>query len=57
MKSYVSLLLKIFEVKGYQVVPINHEDWMALEDFEKIPYLMQGINSKIESKQTLNSVA
>jgi len=58
IKGSTQLLLKNLEQKGYIPVPINLKIWNALQDYEKIPYIMQEIktranfNSEVENVMT-----
>ncbi|KAJ8924042.1 hypothetical protein NQ315_006819 [Exocentrus adspersus] len=49
LKESMSLAIKILEMDGHSVLPINLEAWESLSEFEKIPYLMQQIRSKLDS--------
>lgn len=51
----MSVILKVLEAKGFSVLQINYALWNNLAQFEKIPYLMQSIKSKIESKEVLSA--
>lgn len=52
-----TLMLKTLDVKGYSVVSINVTVWKSLQDFEKIPYLMEAIKSKTECFNTIYDVS
>ncbi|KAJ8979644.1 hypothetical protein NQ317_001351 [Molorchus minor] len=49
LRQTAVLSIKTLELAGYNVMPVNLEAWEALNDFEKIPYLMQNIKNKMES--------
>lgn len=52
----MSILLKSLEAKGYAVLTINQDLWDNLQEFEKIPYLMQSIKSKmVTSNEVLSA--
>lgn len=36
------------ETLNCSVIPVNLDSWLDLNDFEKIPYLMQKIKEKLE---------
>ncbi|XP_017776331.1 PREDICTED: uncharacterized protein LOC108562481 [Nicrophorus vespilloides] len=48
MKGFVSHSIKTLESMGHTVVSICLDDWNALSDFERIPFLMQAIKEKTE---------
>lgn len=56
LRESVNLSIKMLEEQGYPVVYINAETWSNLEEFEKIPYLMQNIKTKVGSDSLSQSV-
>lgn len=48
LKGTSVLMAKTLEAKGYIAFPICLDVWESLEDFERIPYLMQAIRIKNE---------
>lgn len=55
LKGTTKLLIRVLEEKGFCVVPINLTSWSSLEDYEKIPYLMQAFDVKTDVKRKLNN--
>lgn len=47
MKCTTSVAIRTLEANGFTVLPVCLEDWTALADFEKLPYLMQNIKFKL----------
>lgn len=47
MKGSTLLMIKTLEALGHPVVAFNLEQIEELSDFEKIPYIMQAIRSKL----------
>ncbi|CAH0550529.1 unnamed protein product [Brassicogethes aeneus] len=56
LREGIRFSLNYLEQKGYPTISINGENWHELEDFEKIPYIMQNIKTKVESDSISQSV-
>jgi hypothetical protein len=46
LRGVNQLELRLLEREGYDVVPINFSEWESLQDYEKIPFVMQQIRLK-----------
>lgn len=46
LRGNIALRIKTLEALGYAVVSVSTDDWKSLQDYEKIPFLMQAIRLK-----------
>lgn len=46
LRGIYDLELRTLERTGYDIVPVNLGKWEALQDYEKIPFLMQQVRLK-----------
>ncbi|XP_018569401.1 uncharacterized protein LOC108909516 isoform X2 [Anoplophora glabripennis] len=54
LRGTTTLAIKTLEHDGHSVLPVNLEIWESLNDFEKIPYLMQHIKNKVDSDVSIS---
>lgn len=46
MRGKMKIFIRSIETLGIVVIPIPQLNWMSLPDYEKIPYLMDKINTR-----------